>query len=689
MVTALRGLFQRARTVASSPVALWLFLLGLCVLAYGPFLRFLGFYWDDFPISWIAHTMGGEGLERYFSTNRPFWGMLYRLTTPIIGTVPLRWQIIALVLRWLTGICFWLLLRQVWPRQARLAAWAAAFFVVYPGFQQQFVSFLYSHFYIILILFLLSQALTLMAVRHPAKAVPLHASALLFSLGNLLAMEYFFLLDLLRPLLIWIVLSETVPDWKTRLLRTVKIWLPYLAIFIGVMVWRSLFFGFQTYQPTLISRLKTQPLQALPELITTVLVDVWRTGVEAWARAFRFPLVDPTLFREQWYWMLVIAAAVFALAFLLLHQPERRQKTRDDRRTLWQPLLIGLLAMLIAGGPFWLTDLKIGLEFAVDRFTLPFALGASVALAALLVMVPGPTWGKVPVVAVLLAAAAGLHFQNAAQYRADWTVQGRLFWQMTWRMPDLKPGTLLLMNELDIIHYTDNSLAAPLNWTYDTTNNPQPMKYMLYYIGLRTEPWILNVLPDQPIRREYLATDFPGSSSQVIVLYSEPPGCLRVLDSEVDAENWMVPANLRNMLPLTNPGQILYAPAEDKPAPRPPEHIYGPEIPRGWCYYYEQAELARQFSDWETITALAEIAFASGDYPNDPAERFPFIEGYARTGSWQSALRLTDESRQVTELMSAPLCSLWDRIERETTGTPGQEAAVTAARSMLGCHANP
>ncbi len=685
MTAKLRGIFQRARTFASSPAALWLFLLGLCLLAYGPFLRYMGFFWDDFPIAWIAETMNGEGLERYFSTNRPFWGLLYRLTTPIVGMEPLRWQVIAVVLRWLTGVCFWLLVRQIWPRQTRLAAWAAAFFVLYPGFQQQFVSLVYGHFYVILILYLLSQMLTLLALRKPHRAVPLHALALLLSLGNLLAMEYFFLLDLLRPVLVWTVLSEAMPDRKARLLRTGKIWLPYLAIFIGVMTWRSLFFGFQTYQPTLLSNLRTQPLQALPELIFTVLRDMWRTGVEAWARAFRFPLVDPTLFREELYWLLVLAAALFALVFLLLHQPERRQNAPDDRHRAWQPLIIGLLAMLVAGGPFWLTDLKIGLLFAVDRFTLPFVIGASLVLAALLTLIPGKAWVKVPAVAVLLAAAVGLHFQNAAQYRADWTVQGRLFWQMTWRMPDLKPGTLLLMNELDIVHYTDNSLAAPLNWTYDTGSDPQPMKYMLYYLGLRQEPWILNAQPDQPIRRNYLATAFEGNSSQVIVLYSEPPGCLRVLDPEVEADNWMVPQDLRKVMILTNPDQILPAPAQGKDAPRPPQHIYGNEIPRGWCYYYEQADLARQFEDWQTVADLGNAAFASGDYPNDPIERFPFIEGYAHVGDWETALRLTNDSHQVTALMTAPLCKLWDRIEHRTSGTPEQQEALTAARASLGC----
>ena len=84
-----------------------LFLLGLSLLAYGLWLNRLGFYWDDFPLTWIARTYGAEGLARYFSTNRPFWGILYQLTTPLLGSNPFGWQIFALVFRLADGLLLW------------------------------------------------------------------------------------------------------------------------------------------------------------------------------------------------------------------------------------------------------------------------------------------------------------------------------------------------------------------------------------------------------------------------------------------------------------------------------------------------------------------------------------------------------------------------------------------------------
>ena len=91
-----------------------LFLLALCLAAYGPLMTRLGFYWDDFPMNWIATTMGRAGLARYFSTNRPVWGLVYQLTTALLGSRPLTWQIFALLVRWVSGLSLWALLNLVW-----------------------------------------------------------------------------------------------------------------------------------------------------------------------------------------------------------------------------------------------------------------------------------------------------------------------------------------------------------------------------------------------------------------------------------------------------------------------------------------------------------------------------------------------------------------------------------------------
>lgn len=680
---------RRITTFRFGPALFPVFLLALCLAAYAPLITRLGFYWDDFPISWIASTMGGEGLERYFSTNRPVWGMVYRLTTPLLGSQPLTWQVAALALRWGTGLAFWWLLRLVWPGKERFAAWAAAIFVVYPGFSQQFIAFLYSHFFIILTAYLLSLALMVLALRNPRWFWPLTVGSLLLSLLNLFAMEYFFLLDLLRPLLAWVVLGQCGEySPRERIKKTVIVWLPYLAVFAGAMFWRSVLFGFQTYQPTLMSELKSQPVQALQKLVPLVLRDVWKTSAGAWVKAFTLPSV--ALMGERnvlRYWMIVALGGLLSLGFLLLYRPHEQEHRPGLASRAWaiQPAALGVIALFIAGGPFWLTALQIGLVFPNDRFTLPFMLGAALLTAGLLELLPLPRWIAPALLSVGLGFAVGLQYQNAVDYSRDWSVQRNLIWQMVWRIPDLQPGTTLLINELPVTHYTDNSLTAPVNWTYDPNNDPLELDYVLFYPTLRKYSVLSGYQAGQPVELDYLAAQFQGSTDKMVTLYFNPPACLRVLDAEVERDNWMVPEYLRETLPHVTTAPILPEPAPGKQVAAPPRHIYDEEINRGWCYYYEQADLARQVGDWESVVALGEQALAGNDYPNDPAERFPFIEGYAHTGDWERAVQLNRETQSITPLMTEPLCRLWERIERETPAGAEQQQALQSVRADLGC----
>ncbi|MDQ2690805.1 MAG: hypothetical protein M3Y68_02110, partial [Chloroflexota bacterium] len=89
-------------------------LLIVAILAYGLLIPWLGFYWDDLPMSWIRYELGPEAMTRYFSTNRPVWGLLYQITTRLFPQVPVYWQIFALLWRWLGAVVVWAIMREVW-----------------------------------------------------------------------------------------------------------------------------------------------------------------------------------------------------------------------------------------------------------------------------------------------------------------------------------------------------------------------------------------------------------------------------------------------------------------------------------------------------------------------------------------------------------------------------------------------
>ncbi len=165
----MNSLYRRILQILSDERLAPLILFLVCLASYLPGIHHMGFFWDDWPINWMAQNLGRQGLATYFSTNRPVWGLLYQLTTPILGSNPLVWQIAAILTRFTTGLAAWALVRQVWPWARQAALWVGLLFLVYPGFIQQHVALLYTHFFLVIIFFLLSLTCTAAALRYPRR----------------------------------------------------------------------------------------------------------------------------------------------------------------------------------------------------------------------------------------------------------------------------------------------------------------------------------------------------------------------------------------------------------------------------------------------------------------------------------------------------------------------------------------
>jgi hypothetical protein len=339
----------------------------------------------------------------------------------------------------------------------------------------------------------------------------------------------------------------------------------------------------------------------------------------------------------------------------------------------------GLAGLLLAGWPFWLTNLVLVLGIPSDRFTLPFIIGSCLLVAGLFEVIPAPRWSKAVLLSVLVGFAVGWQFQLANAYRQDWATQRTIFWQLTWRIPDLQPGTALLANELPLHFSSDNSLSAPLNWLYAPQNRSESLDTMLFYPARRLNNSLPGLEKGLPIKKDYLVAAFSGSTSQVVAIYFKPSVCLRVLDHVLDADNLLLPEPMRQVATLSDSRFILPAPPGS--IAHLPETLTGPEPAHNWCYYFEKADWASQQGDWAQVVNLGDRAFTLTDHPNDPAEQIPFIEGYAHTGNWSRARELTHEARQITPHMDRVMCLLWQRIDRETPASPEKTAAVQAELS--------
>lgn len=667
------------------------FLLVLSLAAFGILITFLGFYWDDWPAAWYYHLFGSRGFLDVFAIDRPLLGGLYQLTTPLMGSSPLRWQVFALITRWFCASVFWLMIWSIWPKYGWAAAATALLFLIYPGFSQQPIAITYSHAWLLMAAFFGSLIAMIWAVRQPRWFWPLSLAGWLLAAVTHFTVEYFFGLELLRPAILWLVYAEREPGSRQRLKRVFFTWLPYLLILAGFLYWRVFLTETPRGQVTLFSALAANPLRAMLSLLETIFLDITETSLNAWGQITQF---------RNWFGtseitglapiILVLAAGVVCGFFLWFLQPDTQPSPDSKQETAktsgkswgWQAASLGLLALLLGGIPFWVTDLPIELRFPWDRFTLAMMFGASLVTSGIIYLITGSRKTQVILFSTMIALAVGLHYLNTDAYQRRWAVQKDFFWQLTWRAPQITPGTLLLTDSWPFDRYTDNSLAAPLNWTYAPENRSADMDYMIYDISTRLGLTLPTLEPGQTVREDYRATQFEGTTDQALVFYFDPPACLRIIDPQADPNYNRYPNSLYQAMPLAR--LDLIDPDPDQPAV-PPASVFGGEPFHDWCYYYEQADRAVHMQDYESAVALGDEAFEKGMFPRNPYEYFPLIEANANTGRWNKALNMTENTLAGAHTTRVALCLLWQGISVSAENSAEKETAVRGANELLGC----
>lgn len=656
---------------------LWTALLALdaaALLAYGLYLGWLGFYWDDWIWMYFSGRFGAATMLQIDRAYRPLAGVVLWLGSALFGENPLGWQVYNLALRLLTAIAFWWFLRRTWPKHGQQAAWAALLFLVYPGFTHQFVAVNSSRHIAPYALFLVSLGCTAAAIRDERRSRGWTWAALITSLLAMLTSEYFYGLELTRLLVIWLAMEDT--QWRERLRRTFRRWLPYLLLVLTLFAWRFWVSQSYNYEVSAVDELVGQPLQGLWLLLRNLFSGIYHTLVSAWGTVLQFP--NPAEWGSRvllYYWVIVSLSALALFVYLLLLQPE--DERHPGRRFSLQAVLLGGAALLAGGLPFLVTQLSIEASFPNNRALLPMTFGAALLLIGLLDLIPARAI-KVALLTAALGLVMGRAYYTALEFKLDWTAQQRFFQQLSWRAPGIRPGTALLTVEMPVKYSSDNSLSGPLNQFYtEQAIADGELPYLLYYLDLRLgrEKGLQSLEADTPIEKTIHLVQFEGSTSQAVVLYYDPPGCLRLLDPGYDQYLPDLPPLLQEALPLSD--LSLVSPHGESAAAV--DRVYGPGANViDHCYYVEKADLLRQSGDWYAIVGLArEVDFQEFERP---AELVPFIQAYAHTGDLVDALALTEMAAQDPQ-MHQMLCHIWTQLVSEVPLDAGHVAEIEFLRA--------
>lgn len=667
--------------VRSEPVLLF----GVVLICYGIYIPWFGFYGDDWSYIWYHQLLGFSGPGQFASFDRPFSSLFYNLAISILGESPWPYHVFLLMLRWLSAVTFWWVLRMIWPQKKRALLWIAILFAVYPGFTQQPIAVEYILHFSVLDLFLISLGGMMRSLQVAKKWFwPITVGSMLFS-ASMFSMEYFIGLELLRPILIWLLLQKQELASRRRFTRTLFVWFPYLIVLIIFLGWRVFFFEFPTYTPTILEDLKTAPFETAAQLGKTILLDFKTVAVDAWRQVLRLQRDSISMI----YYFFLVIISFFSIIFLI------KKISKDDSELFqgedsgipfwkdwsFQPIALGVFSILAAGWPFWVTGIQIELGFPWDRPTLPFMPGVSllvVGLSELLIRARYRIW----ILAVLFSFAVGMHYQNAVVYRDEWNNLRDFYWQLSWRVPALKEGTILVSDDIPLYRVGDSALTAPLNWTYAPNHTSNQLPYKLFDLTVRLRT-VYSGLPGLqeglPITHNYRSTLFSSSTSNLIIFYYNTQKCMRLLYPE-DALLPGLPPKVLETIHLSKPELIL---VNTGSSAKPPTFM-GPEPEHSWCYYFQKAELARQMEDWQQIVDLGEDVFSQSLVPKDISELQPYIEGYAQTRNWEKAKELTEMMFSDKSLQPI-LCAVWSEIGQGLELEEQEQTFIISLKSELGC----
>jgi hypothetical protein len=333
----------------------------------------------------------------------------------------------------------------------------------------------------------------------------------------------------------------------------------------------------------------------------------------------------------------------------------------------------GRMPSLIAGMPF-------ELRFDWDRLLISVLFGASLLGAGLIDFLFKDRRRKEVFLSLLIALAVGMQFSLANTFRRDWQNQKNFFWQLAWRAPALKPGTALVTDELPLQFVADLQLSAPLNLMYEP--DASGFFYVLLYTRNRLGGSLLPQLsPDLTMQGQYRTVQFEGRTSEIVIIHQPGDGCLHLVDPRfVSPESFPgLPENLASNLELSNISQVQ----RNGGNMAEPSRYFGAEPERDWCYYFQKAELARQFDDWEEVVKNYESASSAGYSAMQPVENLVFIEALARLGQTENARRLTGVVLSQDRKLCRPLVSIWRRALETSAEIEAEAMKQIEALSVL------
>jgi hypothetical protein len=255
---------------------------------------------------------------------------------------------------------------------------------------------------------------------------------------------------------------------------------------------------------------------------------------------------------------------------------------------------------------------------------------------------------------VAISALVGLsvltHFGNGLSTARQAEALRTFWWQASWRIPQLTPGTTLIARYPVGGAAEDYFVWGPANLIYyPESQDEQYVQPALFGATLdrATATRVLAHSGQQYVDRRGIHT-YANYRNILVLTQPGPRACLRVIDGSQPELSSSEDERIVLLAPYSEADRVL--PEDDFKVP--PKAGFGSEPERGWCYWYEKAAYARQIGDWREVARIGDAAAQAGLGPADPIEWMPFLQAFALLGE-------TDRLSQLAPAIAGDPFTAW------------------------------
>ena len=674
----IRNLFEKNNHILHPALVLSL----LCLLAYGIMIPWLGHVYEEWHFIYYNSLDNGNGLNDIFHYDghpQSIW--FYKLSFAILGISPTAWHLFSLTNKLLSIILLWVLLNEIWKEKVKQTFTVALLFGIYPFFTLQAFAIAYSEVWFSFFVLWLSFFFSIKAIRQPNHFWSWTLLAIFAKTAHVFSSEYTWFLEILRPLLFFFIFSNEMSTAK-KIRKAALAWLPYFIYFFTSIVWRGFF-----YQPLRKSfrvdhSIFENPLATAINMLRHMIPDSLLTLFSSWQLTVNPNFFD--FFRVENLFVFFIMLVGGGLTYLYLNKAEKDATITDTTNDKWvhqaiflgmAGVIVGLLPSYIAGYAIYLSDWPGNARLAIAAFP-----GAALILTALLDLML-KTKAKFIGIAIIAALMIGWQLRVTNDFREIWKNEAKFFRQLTWRIPNIQPGTTIAYLSSHkpvfapdaparIAAETDYTVALAINFLYEGKASSEG-KLPYWFLSDRSFSQLVEQNNLQASFREQHATLFFEGNMKNMLVFENNGKCIHLLRPEY-AQYPKLPLLIKQAAKISDLNLII---TNTNTAP---DDILTSILPRqthpDWCYFYQKADLAAQIGDWQEIDRLWQESQNNLLKPRDAYEFVPFIQGYIELKEFSVALDLTKQATQLSKGMKSILCDQWKQAAAMSSTKESEKA---------------